>query len=60
MTAGQTWEIVPTEDGMHYYIKSSLGTCLDCSEASSENGTPVNMFEVTGGTNQKWNLQRVG
>lgn len=60
MTTGQSWEIVPTEDGQHYYIKSSLGTCLDCSGASSESGTPVNMFEVTGGTNQKWNLQRVG
>lgn len=60
MTAGQSWQIVPTEDGQHYYIKSSLGTCLDCSGASSENGTPVNMFELTGGTNQKWNLQRVG
>lgn len=59
-TQGQRWIITPSADRTRYIIRSELGTCLDVDYASVEDGTPVNMFVVTGADNQLWNLHRIG
>lgn len=58
-TIGQQWILEPTGDG-YFYIRSALGTYLDCAYASTENGTVVSMFESTQAQNQKWTFRRVG
>ncbi len=59
-TTGQRWIIVPSAEGTRYVIKSELGTCLDIDYASAEDGTHVNMYQVTEAENQLWNLHRIG
>lgn len=57
----QKWQLEPAGDGYYYIVpKGNTGLCLDVSDAGSENGTNVQVWERNETDAQKWKITLIG
>jgi hypothetical protein len=51
-SGAQQW----TQDGQHELVNTGSGKCLDATNQSSADGTPLQIWTCAGTANQQWTL----
>ena len=57
--ANQQWTLRPYSDGSVAIVSVHSGKCLDVTDWSQSDGTPLQQWDCHGGANQRFRIERV-
>jgi ricin-type beta-trefoil lectin protein len=53
----EVWTVTANSDGTYTIMPKSSGKCMTVEGATTQDGTPIQQWTCTGGTNQEWTLE---